>query len=213
MRLSKPIVVIAGLLALPLLAQNLSPDKVMDRLDGKIKDAKTLRIAFEEAYIWKLTGETVTTQGTLFLEGERRFRVETEDQIIVSDGETLWTYSRSQNRVLIDKLGENETQMLPRRILFHYVKDYAVQSAGKETLDGKESVRLIFTANTQAVLYPRVELWVNLDTWLPSQVLQEDMDGNHTRYRLLEVNVDVPLPEGALVFQAPEGADVIDMRQ
>ncbi|MCK5145764.1 outer membrane lipoprotein carrier protein LolA [bacterium] len=193
-------------------AQNMSPDYIINKLKKTLKQAKTLDIAFSETYIWKLAGETSTVDGIVLMKGERQFKIKTADQIMVSDGTTVWTYIKPDNRVLIDEIGENDVQMAPYKMLFQYSDDYDVQSVGKELLDKIECAHLVFTAKTEAVLYPKTELWINLKTWLPVKLLQIDFDDNESVYRLKSIEIDKPHLPKDFEFQMPDGAEVIDLR-
>jgi len=206
------IVTLMLLTATALSAQDLSPDKVMARLEKELKSAKTLKIDFTETYAWLQTGTSASVSGTLLLQGEKRFRVETEDQVLVCDGKTVWTYSKADQRLLIDHLGDNEQQMLPRRMLFHMSKDFDVRSSGAAVLDGVKTVHLRFSARNEATLFPKAELWVSTKSWLPVQVIQTDLDDNTTTYRLNLIEKNVEIADDAMTFTAPEGAEVIDMR-
>lgn len=200
-------------LYMPLLtAQDLAPDKVIARLEKELKSAKTLEIDFTETYAWTLTGESATLRGQLLLKGDKQFRVETEDQTIVCDSKTVWTYGKAEKRLLIDALGDNEQLMLPRRMLFHMTEDFDVRSGGKAVLDNIDCVHLVFTSKTETTLFPKAEIWVNVKTWLPAQVIQTDLDNNTTTYRLNLIKKNVELPPDLLTFTPPADAEIIDLR-
>ena len=92
--------------------------------------------------------------------GKDRFRVTTEDQLIVSDGETLWTYSQPSHRVLIDDLSTTENTLLPRQILFQYTEDYQVSVIREENFVDKACYVLGFTPETGDVFFTEIMAWV-----------------------------------------------------
>lgn len=188
------------------------PEKVIRNVEEKLASAKTVRVIFEETYIWKLTGEEHALEGELLLEGENRFRIMTEDQIIVSDGETLWTYSKPSHRVIIDKLASSENTLLPRQILFRYRKDYEVRIVGEEGVFEDFCYVLELTAETGDVFIPKVKVWIDKREWIPRKVEQTDLNGNRTVYLLNEVQLGVLLDEKTFQFNIPENAEVIDLK-
>jgi len=191
---------------------DVSPKKVIRNFEKKLNSAKTVRVDFQETYIWKLTGEEQSLRGELLLEGENRFRVTTEDQIIVSDGETLWTYSKPSHRVLIDRLTTSDDALLPRRILFRYTEDYHVRLGGEEEISGNPCYVLIFTAETGDVIIPQVKVWIDKREWVPRKVEQTDLSENRTVYLLYDIQVDFPLDKEIFHFTIPDGAEIIDMK-
>lgn len=201
------------LICLPFLAAatDIAPEKVIKNVEEALKKAKTLRIVFEEIYLWELTGEEQSLKGELVLEGEDRFRVTTEDQVIVSDGDTLWTYSEPSHRVLIDRLADSENTVLPRQILLQYTRDYRSRLAGEEEILGKPCYALDFTAETGDVFFTRVKVWVDKARWLPRKIEQIDLNENRTIYLIHEIQTGVQLEEGMFRFSIPDGAEVINM--
>jgi outer membrane lipoprotein-sorting protein len=113
-------------------SDELSPKRIIDQVEENLISGKNIKVQFEEMFIWKLAGEDQKIEGELFLQGDSKFCIITEDQKIVSDGVDLYTYNRSANRVLIDKLGQSEDALLPRQILFQYTKNHRIRIIGKE---------------------------------------------------------------------------------
>jgi len=191
---------------------DISSQKVIHNVEEKLTSAKTAKVKFEEIYIWKLTGEKQSLKGELFLKGKDQFRIITEDQIIVSDGEILWTYSKPSNRVLIDKLSNSKDTLLPRQILFQYTRDYTARMGGEEKISEKPCYLLIFEAATGDVFIPRVKVWVDKKEWIPRKVEQTDLNENRTIYLLSEIEIGLPLNKDMFKFVVPKGAEVIDLR-
>ena len=204
---------LAAALTMPaILDAQISPRRIIRNVEDKLTSAKTVRVAFEEVYVWTMTGDEQAMEGILLMEENDRFRVITADQVIVSDGKTLWTYSESSHRVLIDRLDASEGAMLPRQILFQYTEDYQSRVSGEETVEGKPCHILTFTSETGDEFFPQVRVWVDQKEWIPWQVEQTDINENKTLYRLKAVEIGVELEEGTFSFPIPDGAEVIDMR-
>lgn len=195
-----------------LMAQDLSPRRIIRNVENKLASSETVRVEFEESYAWKLTGEEQSIRGVLILEGRDRFRVVTEDQLIVSDGETLWTYSKPSHRVLIDNLSTTENTLLPRQILFQYTEEYQARIIGEEMFMEKPCYVLGFTPETGDVFFTEIKAWVDKKEFIPLKVLQIDLNENETVYVLHDVEIGVELEKGTFTFTIPEDAEVIDMR-
>jgi outer membrane lipoprotein carrier protein len=185
--------------------------KIMDRVEKAVRNANTLSISFQEKFIWKMTGEENTLSGTLLMEGDDRFRIETEDQVLVSDGKTLWTYSRPANRVLIDKLAETEEALLPRQLLLQYTRGYSAARLPDENILGVPCTVLLFTDTEGTSYYSKWEIWIDPDTFLPKQLMQEDLSGNQNIYLLETIEPGVKIDPARFQFEIPEGAEVIEM--
>ena len=190
----------------------ISPRRVIENVEKALTSEKTVRLDFEETYVWKLTGEEQSLRGELLLSGKDRFRVTTEDQIIVSDGNALWTYSKPSHRVLVDRLANSENAILPRQILFQYTRDYQSRVVGEGVYHEKPCYELLFTSETGDVFFPEIRVWIDSRDWMPIRVEQADLNDNRTVYTLENMQVGIAVEEDAFRFSVPEGAEVIDMR-
>ncbi len=189
-----------------------SPKKIIDQVEGKLISGKNIKVQFEEMFIWKLAGEDQKIEGELFLRGDSKFCIITEDQKIVSDGVNLYTYNRLVNRVLIDRLEQSEDALLPRQILFQYTKNHRTRVLGKETISEYPCYVLEFTHETGEIYFPTVRVWVDEKAWVPRKIEQIDLYDNRTIYFLKNVEIGIELEEKQFRFTIPDSAEVIDMR-
>lgn len=193
-------------------AKETNPAKIIQNVEKKLDSAKSIRVVFKQTYIWELTGEEQSIEGELVLQGDDRFHVTTEDQIIVSDGQTLWTYSKPSQRVLIDRLSDSDNTLLPRQILFQYTRSYATRMVGEEVISGKTCAVVMLTEESGDAFFPEVTVWIEQDTWIPRKVEQVDINDNRTIYELNSVQFDLPMDASIFEFVIPEDTEVIDMR-
>jgi len=202
---------VAWLVVLPvqLMGNGLRPEDVIQKVEQELKAAKSIQVQFEEIYEWKQTGDKQTVRGEMLLQGEDQFRVATDDQTIVSDGTTLWTYSKPSNRVLIDRLEKTDNAVLPRQMFFGYKKDYQVRLGREETLNGSPCYVLLFTAEKKDVYIVQIRVWVDKERWIPRKIEQVDLSKNHPTFLLHSVETGAPVDVGTFQFVVPEGAEII----
>ncbi len=191
---------------------DISPKTVMKNVEKKLTATTTIRVEFEETYVWKLTGEKQTMKGELLMKGYDKFYVKTEDQLIVSDGKTLWTYTVPSNRVLIDILENSDEELLPRQILFQFTKKYNSRLAGEVRFNKYDCYIIHLTSESPDVLIPEIKVWVDKKEWIPRKIEQIDLDENSTIYILSEVELNYKLNDEIFKFKIPAGSEVIDMR-
>jgi len=203
----------AGLLAVAsLCAAQETPARILKKIEQHIQGRGAVRIEFSETYQWKLIGEEHTTAGTLLLKGHDRFRVETPDQVIVSDGKSIWTFSRPSNRVVIDVFRNNDNTLLPRKVFLEYTKEYRAVLKGEQSVEGTPCFLVLFTDDTGEKMFPSVRVWVDKEVFIPKKIEQTDLSGNVTVFTLSSFVTDVETDNTDFTFTVPEGADVIDLR-
>ncbi|MBN1779755.1 outer membrane lipoprotein carrier protein LolA [bacterium] len=206
-----PIVLIMLGTLLPRAADGGDAEKLVEQVEKAVKAAKTLEIVFQEKYVWEMTGEENMIEGSLVMSGDDRFRVETEDQILVSDGTTLWTYSKPAHRVLIDRLAETDEALLPRQLLLQYTQGHVPRKLQPEKIDGVTCEVLLFTDSEGRSFFKKWQVWIDPGTSLPKRLLQEDLNGNQNIYEIKSIRTGIDIGKDVFHFEIPEGAEVIDM--
>jgi chaperone LolA len=195
-----------------LIGAGIQSQEIIQNVEKKLSEKQTVTARFEEQYVWKLTGEKQTIKGEFNLKGENRFRITTEDQLIVSDGKTLWTYSKPAGRVLVDKVENAENDWLPQKLFLKTRKEFRHRLSGEATFQARKCYVVDFDAEKDDSYITKMKVWVDAETWLPAKIEQTDISRNQTIYTLSEIRAGLELEDSLFEFKAPEGAEIIDLR-
>jgi len=199
-------------LIVSLLNPSISPEKVIKRVQKKFDSIRDFSAEFQETFHWELAGETHSVKGKIYLKGGEKFRLETEDQIIVSDGKTLWTYSPVNNQVIIDDLEKTEETLLPRDLLFKYAREYSPHLLTEERIKGRRIYKLELIPKDRDEFIQRMEVWVDGKDWITRKISYLDINGNKRIYEISNIRINQGLEEGLFIFKIPQGVEIIDMR-
>lgn len=191
----------------------ISADQVVDKVQQNATTDQPLRVEFQQVFEWKLTGKTETIDGQMLLEGLDKFRITTPDQTVVSNGKTMWTYSRVENQVLVDNVHKDAQSLMPRDILFSYKNDYTATITQQNTeVNGKPALVLRLVPKDQDQYFQETKVWVNTNSWEPLQVQFVDINNNETTYVINSIQQDQTINDTAFQFEPEAGTDVIDVR-
>lgn len=145
------------------------------------------------------SGEVVLARPTkmrwTFGEGEREF---------VTDGSTMWVYSRADNQV-IQYAGFTPSAGGAESLL-----------SSLDTLDEIFDVQLVSSTPTVLTLTPHdqgmfKQVRLTLDAELVvDEVVITDLQDNTTELDFADMQLNTPAPDSLFAFEAPEGATVID---
>ncbi len=194
-----------------LTAQSVNPSRMIKNVNETIEKAGNARIDFTETFVWTMSDHTQTVNGQLWISGDR-FKILTDEQDIISDGETIWTVNKINGRVLIDKVDPSDDNLMPRRILFTYSEKYDIRLAGEERVLDRNCYRLVFTAPDRDVLYPEATVWVEKEHWIIRKVEQIDLNGDKLVYTLTDVELGLEIQHDFFVYTPEPGQDVVDLR-
>lgn len=160
---------------------------------------------------WVLAGETQMTKGSVYLAGGNRFRIETDDLTLVSDGTTIWQYSPGQKQVIIDRVDPRRPNASPEQLFVAFTRNAEAEWV-REERQGKARLAVI-RLNRDETADPRmVEAWIDEERFLVVKLSYTDGAGNRHRYELDRIEVEAQ-PEERFRFTIPEGVVVVDMRR
>jgi outer membrane lipoprotein carrier protein len=188
-----------------------SAQDVLEKARKKYEELTDVELRFTQEAKFPVSHVEQRINGTLQMRKGNRYRVETEDMTVVTDGTTVWSYSRGTNQVLIDHFSMDERMFSPERILTAAPEDFAAVLLGKEKIGTHETVVLKLTP-TEEGLVKTLKIWIGESDHLTRKVEMVDASGKETTYLVSDLRVNTGVPESRFTFKAPEGAEVVDLR-
>jgi outer membrane lipoprotein carrier protein len=181
--------------------------KTYDKLDN-------LSAVFSQIEIYKLTGSQNETTGRIFIKDGEKYRFESEDQVIVTDGKTVWTYNAISRQLLIDHVRKNSGALLPRDMLFKYPKTHFATLLKEENIDNDiyYTVRLDPKEGIKGFI-KNIKIRVKKENWLVDEIETTSQNGSTSLFKITEINTKKNLEDILFIYQPPEGAQVVDMRK
>lgn len=187
-------------------------DAIIKELLKKFEASKNIKVDFKQKFQWKLTDDYSEQAGTIWLAGKEKFKIITEDQTIISDGITLWTYSKTNNQVIIDKVDHAEDINLPRDILLSYSDLYSARYLKKEKIENKDYHFIELFAKSDEQFIKLIKIWIEEKELILLKIEQIDLNENVNEYILANFILNVPVGANFFKYEAPDSVEVIDMR-
>jgi outer membrane lipoprotein carrier protein len=185
---------------------------VLDKMKGRYDEIVDLQMKFSQKTTFELSSVQQEMEGTLFLKKQNKYRIETNGQTIVTDGETVWSYNPATKQVLIDHFKLDANAITPERILGAAPQDFATSLLGTQKLGKTDVYVLKLIPRGEQSMVKSMKLWIDHATWLIKKAELTDVNGKVTEYTVTDVKVNSGLADGRFVFQAPEGSEIVDLR-
>jgi len=196
-----------------LFASDEKANEIIKKVKKKYDDIKTFNAEFTQTFHWKLADNVHQQKGKIWLKGKEKFKIETEDQTIVANGKTIWTFSRFNNQVIIDKLEKSGEEIrLPKDIFFKYSEQYKPSYSGTEKIFDQDCHVLELQAKTEDIFIKYMKLWISTNMLLPLKIEQVDLNKNVNTYILENIQLNKPIDDAFFVYKIPESVEIIDMR-
>lgn len=182
-----------------------SGQAILDRLGERYAAVNTLQADFSE-----VRGSS-SVQGSLTLRGDA-YRITVGDQTLVSDGTTAWSYSQSENQVVIQALEDATGGFSITELLTDYATIFTLEEARRSSIGGVPHDVLTLSPRESGTSLQRAVLFVRSRDAVPTRVTLSDVNGTEVTIRLSNIRVNPPVGSGTFRFVPPRGAEVINLR-
>jgi len=193
-------------------AEKPKADEIIQKVQQRIRSAKLVQARFVQIFQWSVAGERQEFQGEIWIGPNDAFRIESADQLIVSNGKDVWTYDKVNRQVIIDHLNPDQENYLPRQLSLKFARTYRARFEGKEKLSGQTVLHVRLISKNPDVFIRSFELWIDPATWVVRKLSYVDANDNVTTYEVRSVRFLKKAKPSLFRFSPPEGVEVVDLR-
>jgi outer membrane lipoprotein carrier protein len=210
----KKFVFIAVLMFVGKLASAQYDPKALEILEAMSKKYKSIP-TFEANLTSALTNETEGIKeefkGKITVKGEK-FKLLLDDQEIINNGTTVWTYLPSSKEVNIDNFDPKSDDINPVRIFDIYKKGFKYLYLGDKTEPGYEEVDLV--PEKKNAQYFKIKMMISKKDRSIQSWTMFDKSGNRYKYLITKFTPNVKIDDSFFGFDAKKypGVEVIDLR-
>lgn len=188
--------------------------KIMEKTVEAVEAAGEISVDFSAAY-FNQPDSPDELNGSICVSGKKLY-VDSDRAMYWYDGETLWTYIKTNEEVNVSTPTEQEQQSINPYFFIHLYKEgYELVLDGEQTLRGKVCYTLKMTSTDEEKTKIRSML-VDVDekTWLPVCVRFKNAAGTWIRISILECRMHQKFDDSLFKFDASKypDLDIIDLR-
>jgi len=199
------LIALFAIASLPLQAAD---DVAVQRLTTLLNQAQTISGRFSQLTLDGSGTQLQETSGEMSLKRPGQFRWHTDapmEQLLISNGETIWFYDPDLEQVTIQKMDQRLTHT-PALLLSGDVSKIA-ESFGITLKEGGNVVDFILKPKAADSLFESLRLSFRSGVINDMQLI--DNVGQRTNILFLGVKMNPPIDAGQFTFAIPEGVDVI----
>ena len=185
-------------------AQTSGPEAVARRLLDRYGATGSLQAQFVQSV------GSQRLRGTLSVRGDA-FRLDLGPQILVTDGRTLWSYSREDEQVVVQPYEPARVGFNVGQLFTDYLDVFRVTAASKATVGGVRHDVLSLRPREAGTSVRDVTLFVRSSDAVPTRVRVHDTNGGTLAFDLTNVQRNPRLPASTFRFQAPAGTEVVEL--
>ncbi len=151
--------------------------------------------------------------GTLFIKGNK-YKLQINNQEIISDNNTVWTYLKDANEVQINSYESDDNTISPSQIFTLYEKNFLYAFSEEKTIGGKVIQFINLTPNDKSKPYFKVRLAVDKIAKAVQSAVVFDKNGNRYTYEIMKLIPDPRISDNFFSFDEKKypGVEVVDLR-
>jgi outer membrane lipoprotein-sorting protein len=177
------------------------------RIDSLYNASPSWQVAFKQTVRYPVFDETETDKGKFTAGPKGRFRLEAKKQIIVSDGDTLWTHNVAANQLTVECVDGTNEMVRPADFLFHFRESYAV-----ELCDNPGPGQCLHMTSTDETSFIRqMWLWSDPKTATVARAVYKDINGNETTFEFSKINLKYKAKKADFRYATPPGVEIVRM--
>lgn len=179
-----------------------NPQELLKNIQDKFNSINDLSADLAQSVNGK-----INLKGKVFYKKDNHLRFEFENNVIVSDGETSWNYSKKQNKVIISDYDSEGNKILSiRQLIYEYPEDCKLSMS---EVDGIKTLELIPQDDT--FTFNSIKLFVDSENLITKVLIDDPATGN-IQVNLSDIQINKGLADSYFQFLPPEGSQIIDLR-
>ena len=191
----------------------LSAAEVLEKVEETYANVEDASAEFTQTVSLKYAKIEQTFSGTVMMKKGNKYRIESQEQTIVTDGKTVWAYSPVNKQVLTDSYKENPDAFSPDKFLVGLPKNFRAAFVDDNAANDHAAYNLKLSPKSGVSKYVKsLKVWIDDADWSVRSVEYIDMNETRTVYSLKDVRFNNGLPDDRFTFVVPEHVEVIDLR-
>jgi outer membrane lipoprotein carrier protein len=189
-----------------------SGKEIIEILKKKYASIDDAVVKFEQTVKYGVSKFEQSFSGTFYFKKKNKYRIETDQQIVVTDGVTSWLYSKANNQVIIDKYREDKDTSSPEKFLLSISDEYIPVILRTERNEGKKIYILKLTPRDENSSIESVKIWIVEGDLQITRVEITDISGTVTTYSVKSIKINSGVEDSIFKFSIPSGVKVVDLR-
>lgn len=187
-------------------------EDILEEVQSTYEKIQYLKVEFEQINKFKLSGIENRSNGVMYITRDDRFRLESEQQTIVTDGKMIWSYSPINKQLVIDLAKKSRHTIMPRELLFSYGERYYANLIKSYKENGEQWHQIKLTPKPEhRSAINSMKIWVRESNWMVYRIEYLDMNDNTTTFVVKKIELPKSIGPEIFQFTAPENTKIVDL--
>lgn len=183
--------------------------QVVEKTEAIYAKNKTFSVKFTQTVAAGDFFDDDKTSGTMLLSYPNKFRVETPEQTLTSDGDSLWTYSVENKQVTIESMIGLEDVVTPADYLFRFKEHYDLDYDSIETIAKHSCHQLSLKSKDDNQYVRSMKVFIDTESSLVRRVIYRDLNDNKITLDFSDWKLGAEIDPKNFRFGTPSGVEEV----
>jgi outer membrane lipoprotein-sorting protein len=185
---------------------------ILDAMSAKYQELNSFRAQIVYSMVNETEGINEDFKGEILVKGNM-YRLKTDEQEIINNGETVWTYLPDVNEVNIDDFSD-EGDITPSSIYTMYKDGFKYVHLENSTVNGKTCDVVDLMPEDRDSQFFKIKMEISASDHMLQRWTMFDKTGNKYIYSINSFEPNPSLSDGDFVFDESkyDGVEVVDLR-
>lgn len=155
----------------------------------------------------QMSNNKVGLKGKFYFSKENNYRIELQNNIIISNGTTIWNFDKKRNRVVISNVEDDPLSFSLREYIFNY----PIKCSITEKKINKNKIVISLKPRSDEINFKEAKLFLT-DNYLINKIEVEDFNGSSFSFIFSNIKVDKNISPKLFQFVNNSDAKIIDLR-
>lgn len=186
---------------------------ILDAMSAKYKKIPAYSADITSSLINEVDGINEEFKGEITIMGDM-YKLELDEQVVINNGTTVWTYLPDVNEVNIDTYNPDEDEISPSKIYTAYQKGYKYIYIGDESCNGGTCAVIDLVPNDKDAQFFKIKLFIGKNDYSLKSWTMFDKTGNKYKYTISNFDDSIKVNKSFFTFDASKypGVEIIDLR-
>lgn len=188
---------------------------LLDRMSEQARTYDSVLATYTSTLTDHANDMEMTQEGAIEIEGEKYY-LDLGDYVVISDGQTVWTYETAINECYVDDAEElAEDGMDPSKLFTIWEDDFRSEWRGTTTVDSRQVAQIhLYPNSTEDKSYHTIQLYIDESALELVRAVVKGREGTDVQYDVHTFTPNAAVNSGRFTFNANNypGVEVIDNR-
>jgi len=206
--MNKILIIIFSIFQLNSFGQDDIADEILKQLSANTKSYKFMDVDFDFNFINTAQEINENQTGNIKI-SNNKFRLDLNEQIVISDDSTQWIYLKESNELQIMEFDSEDEMLSPNKLFTIYENGYKNQY-----VELKDNNHIIDLFPVESNEFKNIQLHINKDKIQLNKIILFDKNGGSFSYIITKFITNTNFDENIFKFNTEEYPDleIIDLR-